>query len=81
MGFVGTVWCAHQLKPATCNCDGTGPVFHVRLGLFGKPNIHGDAGGLLLLVLFPALLLGALLLEKGVMVQVNRQWRREIPSA
>lgn len=66
MGFVGAIWWARQLKPSTCIATALVLFFICALIFFGKPNIHGDAGGLLLLVLFPALLLGAILLEKGL---------------
>lgn len=65
-GFVGTIWWARQLKPSTCIATAWVLFFICALIFLGKPNIHGDAGGLLLLVLLPALLLGAILLEKGL---------------
>jgi hypothetical protein len=65
VGFIGTVWWARQLKPATNTATALVLFFICLLIFWGRPNIHG-AGGLLLLVLFPALLLGAILLEKGL---------------
>jgi len=64
MAFVGTVWWARQLKPATRIATALVLLLICVLIFFSQPNIHG-AGGLLLLFLFPALLLGLTLLVMG----------------
>jgi len=61
MAFVGTVWWAGQLTPATRIASALVLLFICALIFFSRPYIHG-AGGLLLLFLFPALLLGFFLL-------------------
>jgi hypothetical protein len=64
MAFIGTVWWARQLEPATRIAIALVLFFLCVLIFFSQPNIHG-AGGLLLLFLFPAVLLGAILLGMG----------------